>query len=162
MTDPKKYPRLYALQVRAARIEEEISAPYRHQVALCRQELSATRRALEAIERAMKSKIIDQVLHEISFRVSDKVRHELSRAVMEAMRGKDRPEVIQLHLSTGDLAFMDPKSLEARALEVWQQETAPKMRLRVYSDATSATMASATVVAVSLPEMHYRHAMIDM
>lgn len=109
----------------------------------------------------MKSKMIDHVLKEISFRISDKVRHELSKAVMEAMQGKGRPEFIQLHLSTGDIAFMDPKSLEARALEVWQQETAPKMRLRVYAEATSATMAHATVVSVSLPEMHCRHAMMD-
>jgi hypothetical protein len=83
------------------------------------------------------------------------------RHIMERVR-KIYPAggVVQLEFLADELCWGDPDTIGSRVLAEYKRQCGPQMRF--YALASVEDMSrGVTTVQVSIPELHYRHAMMD-
>lgn len=138
-------------------IEAEIAAPYRAETIRANMLAVQEREARAGLERIMRSEILPHILRSIGHKLGDAVHHEIMKAV-----GKQKgfSSTTTLELPTSMLLSADPKSVVARVVDWWKQETAPRMSLRAFKGEME-VKSHVTVLDIRLPEMGYREHVAD-
>jgi hypothetical protein len=125
----------------------------------CRVRLAAAQDALRNLERVIGTEIGKRVVEHIGFDMSKAVRKNIMQAVYKARQkgASSLPDLIELQLSSSEVAWLDPDALERRVLEEWKYQTAPKLRAFVDITSPIALEQHVTVLDVRVPELGYRH-----
>lgn len=153
-----KYPRLHALRAERERQEREIREPVQAMLSMTQRRLVETAAALAGLERIVGSKVADRVVDNIGHEMASAVRAEIQKAVARAYQasGKGPPSFVEVRLSSSDVVWMDPASVERRVLDEWKEQTAPRLRFRALSGMEALERADITVLDVRVPELGYR------
>jgi hypothetical protein len=155
-TSVTKFPLLEQLRAEHERHEAEITQPFQAELQQAATMISQLRATVRGMERALGTKIGQEMSAMIADQMSAKVRQMVMEAAAKASRHPTEP--ITIHLSAETLRFMDPRSLESEILRRYARETVPALRFRVDVRPTDCV----TVVDIRIPELGYRHAMADL
>lgn len=151
-------PLLAAMRARRAQQEAEISAPHRAAAAQANQRAAEERKAREGLEALLRSKLLPHVLDEIGHKLGDAVHNEIMKAV-SAQKGFGGTTTLQL--PTDMLLSADRNSVVGRVVDWWKSEVAPRMDVRAHRDGAAPVKSHHTILDIRLPQMGYRHAVMD-
>lgn len=127
---------------------------------VCRARLGVAQDALRNLERVIGTEIGKRVVEHIGFDMSKAVRRHIMEATHKARQAEGASSVpawIELQLSSSEVAWLDPESLERRVLEEWKYQTAPKLHAFVDITNPIALEQHVTVLDVRVPQLGYRH-----
>lgn len=152
-----RYPLLAAMRAKAEREEAEIAAPHVASANLANARAEQERSARAALEKLLRNEMLPHVVREIGHRLGEGVHREILQAISKQ---KSFTGTTHLELPTNMLLAADPKSVVARVVDWWRQETAPKMRLRAFKGEMDMRQMQ-TTIEVRVPELTYRHVVMD-
>jgi hypothetical protein len=121
--------------------------------------LRATSRALANLERLIGSEIAKDVVEKIGFHMSSAVRRSIVEAVRRAYQAGAMagvPSVVTIEVSSEELRWLDPDSIEWRVLDEWKHQSAPKLRAFVDVESPIALEEHVTILDVRVPQLGYR------
>jgi hypothetical protein len=153
--DPRRYPAVYLLRARREREEAEIREPVLAALDLCQRRLRAAQNALASLEGALGSRIAERMVERIASSFANRVRRYMRRALLKAIRAHARrPSIITLKLLPRELVWLDPESLERRAVEELAYRMARSLRARCKLDGPVVD-GGVTVLRVEVPAVGY-------
>src|SRR5262245_6438727 len=150
--------RLAALRAARAHNEAPIREPLERELRTAARMLSEARASQRAIERLIGSDIGKNVVKAIGAHMSAGIQRKIIEAIMSATptNATGRPEWIELHLSSGELAWLDPASIERRALDAWKEQSLPRLSISVDAGSKIAREQHVTIIDVRIPKLGYR------
>lgn len=153
----KPVSRLSALRAAREQREAPIREPLELELRRSAQMISEARASQRAVERLIGSDIGKHVVKEIGFHMSNAIRQKIVEAIIAAVPGgTGRLEFIELHLSSGEIAWLDPASIERRALDAWKDQALPRLSINVDAGSSIAREQHVTIMDVRIPALGYR------
>lgn len=152
-----KYPRLAALRAQRERQEAEIAEPYLTSMLRAQREAATERAAREGLERIMSSKFAPQMFEHLAHDFAEGAKRHIMGVVRSAY---PKGGVVSLEFLSDELRWADPDTLARRVVDHWKRECGPKIRFLAVPSEEDMKL-RVTTVQVSIPELHYRHQMVD-
>lgn len=148
----EKFPLLQQLRAERRRLEDEITAPFKEELAQAAADIRSLNRRLSAIERALG----DGVAKQIESRMASELANKLMALAYEAASKAEGPfEPVTITVPPEVARFMLPSTIEAEICRRYRSDVLPSLRLSV--DEMASAEAYATVMDVRLPPLGFRH-----
>lgn len=151
MKSKSRFPLLEQLRAQYQTQEDELTAPYKHEIERGAAMIASLGRRLMAIEAAVGTEAVKMMLESMAHQMTGKL---MELAYKAAAKARAPGDFITLTVPLEVVCFADHTTVEAEIVRQYQREALPKLSLSI--DEISQETASMTVIDIRVPPLAYR------